>query len=199
MPMCPGPDSTGGATRRAFLAAAAGGITLGGGPLVEAARAGEQPDGSRDVAILNFALGLEYLQAAFYTEAASRLRVRRLNRFAQIVAGHERAHVAYLRRALGGDAMEPPKFAFRDATRRPAAFTDASIALEDLAVQAYNGAAPALSARALAAAARVVSVDARHAAWIRTIDGRDPAAEPTDPGRPAREVAAAIDRLGFSR
>jgi Ferritin-like domain len=186
------------ATRRTFLGAClAGGLGLS----VELdATPSAAATGVRDTDILNYALGLEYLQRAFYEEAVAKGALSGgLARFARVVAGHERAHVDALRRALGHDAAKPPRFVFGRATTDPEAFVPAAIELEDLAVFGYNGAAPALSPNALVAAAQIVSVDARHAAWIRALDGRRPAVKATDPGRSVDQVSASVDRLGFRR
>jgi ferritin-like protein len=49
----------------------------------------------------------------------------------------------------------------------------------------------------LQAAARIVSVDARHAAWIRAIRGRRPASQATDVAKTRRQVLEQVDRTGF--
>ena len=70
--------------------------------------------------------------------------------------------------------------------------TEAAVKLEDLSVVGYNAQAPALSAGALAAAARIVSVEARHAAWIR--DRRhDPAPDASEPIVSAKRVMATLE------
>jgi len=60
-------EAVGGDSRAAFLRKA----TVGGAALLGAVAAAPAADAasSRDVSILNYALTLEYLQAAFYTEA----------------------------------------------------------------------------------------------------------------------------------
>ena len=45
------------------------------------------------------------------------------------------------------------------------------MALEETAVAAYNGQATNLTPKALATAARIASVEARHASWARGIAG----------------------------
>ena len=61
-------------------------------------RAASAADRKADLDVLNYALSLEYLQAAFYTEA-ERLRSLRgeFREQARVVGSHERAHVAALR------------------------------------------------------------------------------------------------------
>jgi hypothetical protein len=54
-----------------------------------------------------------------------------------------------------------------------------------------------LTTGGLRAAARIVSVEARHAAWIRDIAGRPPAAEPTDAAMSERQVRDALRKTGF--
>jgi Ferritin-like domain len=49
------------------------------------------------------------------------------------------------------------------------------VSLEEAGLGVYNGQAVNLTPKTLAAAARVVSVEARHAAWARAIAGKDPA------------------------
>jgi hypothetical protein len=64
-------------------------------------------------------------------------------------------------------------------------------------VSAYNGQAGNLTKPALAVAAQIVSVDARHAGWIRAIRGEDAAPNPTDRALTARQVTQALQRTGF--
>src|SRR4051794_23463974 len=70
-----------------------------------------------DVAILNFALTLEYLEAAFYNEAVAKGKFKGdVGRFARVVRAHENAHVAFLRSALGSAAVKKPTFDFKGTT-----------------------------------------------------------------------------------
>jgi hypothetical protein len=64
-------------------------------------------------------------------------------------------------------------------------------------VETYNGQAANLSPKARATTAGIVSVDARHAAWIRSLAGQVPAPSPVDQGRPADEIQADIEATGF--
>jgi hypothetical protein len=189
-------------SRRRFLgrAAAVGGTIVAGGAVVAALPrlAVSAPSPAQDAEILNFALLLEYIESAFFTEASVRGNLSgELLEFADVVRGHERAHVAFLRGALGGKARKRPTLEFGDATRSPAAFTAAAVALQDLAVAAYNGQAGNLTKGALAAAAKIVSVEARHAGWIRAISGKDPAPAATEKPMTARQATAAVNRTNW--
>ncbi len=183
-------------SRRRFVAGAAG-----GGVLVVAAASGAgllvADESPTAVSPLGLVLRLERLQAAFYGEAAARGELSgELRGFAEVVAGQEDAHVSELT-GLAGD--DPPRdtYTFGSATTDDAAFGDTAALLEDLAVAAYNGVIPALSGARLTAAARIVSVDARHAAWIRAIMGRDPAEDATDAAMTSAQVQAALARTGL--
>ena len=184
--------------RRAIVAGgtlAVGGVVVAGLPRLAASAA---QSAAQDAEIFNFALLLEYTQAAFYGEAVERGELAgELLEFATGVADHERAHVDYLREALGGDARAEPSTDFGEATADPDAFGAAAVTLEDVAVAAYNGQAANLTKDALRAAATIISVDARHAAWIRSIVGQPPAAQAVDEPLSAEEAVARIDATGF--
>jgi rubrerythrin len=201
-PAGPGEESRSSRDDLLRRAAIAGGTVLTGGVLSAGLPrlAASAPSPAQDVQILNLALLLEYLQAAFYRESSQRAFVGgELRRFVDVVAGHEQEHVDFLRDALGGDAREEPRFDFGESTRSDRSVAATSVDLEDLAVSAYNGQAPNLTPDALAAAAEIVSVHARHAAWIRSITGRTPAIQATDQPRTQAQVEAALEATGFLR
>lgn len=192
------------ASRDRFLkrALVAGGTVLAGGALAAGlprlAASAQSPE--QDAEIFNFALLLEQVQAAFYREAADMAELdAELLEFAKVVAEHEREHVGYLRDALGSSAREEPETFFGAATTDPEEFAAAAITLEDLAVAAYNGQAANLTKDALRAAATVVSVDARHAAWIRAIVDQPAASQPVDQPLSMVEALAVLDESGFLR
>jgi rubrerythrin len=190
------------ASRRDLLrrGAVAGGFALSGAALLGWRPEAATPAPSRalDEKIFNFALLLEYLQAGFYTEGLQHGALRgEVRDFAEIVAEHEREHVDYLRRALGGKARTRPVFQFGEATRSQRKFVDAAVLLENIGVAAYNGQAAKLTKPSVAAAAQIVSVEGRHAAWISDIAGRPPAPRAADPGETAAQVTAALRATGF--
>jgi hypothetical protein len=175
-------------------ALAAGAVALGGAARTATGAAPTQ----RDVQVLGFALVLEQFEDLFYKAALDANILRgELRRYAQTVAGHERQHTAFLRKALGSAATPPPQVDLRASVRNARAFTQAAITLEDTAVAAYNGQAANVSPAVLAQAARIVSVEARHAAWIRAIAGEPPAADPVDGALTDAQVVAALKDLGL--
>jgi rubrerythrin len=186
--------------RHALRVAAVGGAVFLGSVLIAGLPrpAVSAPSAAQDVEILNFALVLEHMQSRFYEEAAAAgILEGELNDFVEVVRGHEREHVDYLTEALGERARTAPTFAFGNALADADTFVTAAVALEDLGVAAYNGQATNLTRERLAAAATIVSVDARHAAWIRSLAGQTPARQPTDEPLTLRQAQATIDELGF--
>jgi rubrerythrin len=189
-------------TRREVLrrGAVACGLALGAGAFLSwrPDPALPAPSKALDEKIFDFALLLEYLQAGFYGEAVQHGALRgEVRQFAETVAEHERAHVAYLQKALGSKARKRPTFQFRDATRDERKFLESAVLLENIGVAAYNGQAAKLTKPALSAAAEIVSVEGRHAAWISDIAGKPPAPRAADPGETADQVTAALRATGF--
>lgn len=172
----------------------AGGVLLGGLPEVSPAARSK----AQDVKILNLVLQLEELEAAFYADAEARGALKgELAEFARVVGEHERAHVAFLRKALGNQADPKPTFDFGNTTTDGDRFAATAAMLEDTAVAAYNGQVANLTKPTLKAAATIVSVEARHAAWIRDIVGEPASPQATDTPATARQVQRVIARTGF--
>ena len=181
--------------RGRFLAAAAGTAAVFGG-LASPAR-GAVSKG--DVAILNYALSLEYLQADFYTETERLGAVTgKAARAVRVVGAVERAHVTAFRDLLGAKAIKRPTFDFRGTTENQRAFLKTAVAFEDLAVAAYKGQAHLIKSDAvLAAAVSIHSVEARHAAWMRHLFGIRPAARPFDEAQSKAEILKIVRSTGF--
>lgn len=183
--------------RRALVAGGAvatGGLLAAGLPKLAASA----PSRRQDERILNFALELEYLLAAFYGDAAERGELDgELRRLAQIVGEQERAHVAFLRKALGGDARDEPAFDFGDATADRDRFLQSALLLEETTVSAYIGQGANLTRRRMIPFGRITSVEGRHAAWIRDLLGKNAAPLAADSAKTPKQVEAAIRKTGF--
>ena len=195
----------------AAASAAAGGFVLANKSSPVAAQSVSDGD------ILNFALNLEYLEAQFYLYAATGSGLasnlldgtgtrgeatggRKVNftdplvaQYAREIASDERAHVAFLRSALGTAAVAQPAIdigtapngAFSSAARAaglvgpgqsfdPYAndnnFLLAAYIFEDVGVTAYKGASPLITNKTfLEAAAGILAAEAYHAGLVRTV------------------------------
>ena len=153
-----------GMSRGAFLArgALATGALLGGsavGPFVR--RAVAQETGG-DVDVLNFALTLEHIEAAFYTRAITKGRNMSGDtmRLVREIRDNETAHVDAITqtiKGLGGMPAAAPKVGFGNVFTSEKTFLKLAQTLEDTGVSAYNGAAPSIrSGDVLAAAGSIV-------------------------------------------
>jgi hypothetical protein len=185
-------------TRKDFLLG-----TLAGGGAALATLVLAEPGKSAtktDVAILNYALTLEYLQAGFYTEAERRraLRTKLARQTTRVLGAVERAHVRALKDALGAAAVKRPFFDFGGVTEDEDAFIRTAVAFEDLGTAAYKGQAYRIDSPALlAAAVSIHSVEARHAAWIRYLAGAPPASAAIDEPKSMAEVQRIVASTGF--
>jgi hypothetical protein len=109
-------DQLTGGTRAEFL----GKAVIGGGAMAAALEtpALAQPrNTAKDIAILRFDLGLEYLQAAMYSEAERLGEVSpKTLEWSRVVGANERGHVRAIKALLGPDAIKSPSFNFRGVT-----------------------------------------------------------------------------------
>jgi len=168
------------------------------GRLLQLGDALASPSKAQDAKILQLVLQLEYTQVAFYEQALRQARLTGdLRDFAQTAVEHERQHLAAIRKALGPKAGPKPRFDFGQKTKSAQAFTQAAIDLEDIAVAGYNGQATNLTKGTLAAAAEIVSVEARHAAWARAIAGEVAAPDPVDKPITAQQAARGLREFGL--
>ena len=151
--------------------------------------------------ILNYALTLEYLEAAFYKQAVANAAYGNnpaLKAFAETVADHEAKHVSFLKKALGSAAIKSPTFDFGDTVRDPAKFAATAQVLEDTGVSAYLGQVGNIfQAPVLKAAGTIATVEARHASWIRFINSATPAPSSFDAPKSEKAILKAVGATGF--
>ncbi|MGI8712571.1 MAG: ferritin-like domain-containing protein [Solirubrobacteraceae bacterium] len=149
----------------------------------------------RDRVVLEFALELEQLQAAFYSQALGSGKLSgEAHQFAQLVGSEEQAHLRYLHRALGSEPS-PPRYDFGGAFSDQESFLATAVMLEDTGLASYNGQAENVSPRLLGQVARVILVEARHSAWARSLAGRQPAPVAADVPIGATQARAALRRF----
>ncbi len=194
-----------GHTRASFFvrggALVGGGLALGSLPIAFAGAAGGLSKG--DVKILNYALTLEYLEAAFYAEAVEKGKLTgNAAGFAKLVGAHEAAHVTALKGTLGSQAVKSPKFDFMGTTASNDTFLKTAMTLEDTGVSAYQGQATNIqSPQVLTAAGAILAVEARHASWVRDLIGHggDPSPAPEAFSKPMSmsAVLGAVKGTGF--
>ncbi len=188
--------------RSVFLkrALVVGGAALAGGALAGAPRFVNAQGANADVRALNLALLVEYAEAEFYAQALAAGALKgEVLKFAEQVSAQESEHLAFLKKALGDKADPKPKFDFGDRVKSQDQFAATAAELEDLAVATYNGQATNISRATLEQAAKIVSVEARHAAWIRSIVGEPPAPDATDTPQTEDQVLDALTGLGLKR
>jgi hypothetical protein len=204
-----------GDTRLSFLrkSAVAGGAVVSGGAVLGAfapgalAAGGGRPPasfGKGDIGILNYALTLEYLEAAFYNgaTAANMSLSPQAAAFLKVVTKDENAHVAFLKSALGSKAAKTPKFDFKGANTSPEMFMKTAQVLENTGVHAYSGQALNIKKAAyVKAALSILTIEARHASVIGLLN--DPTGEMIAPDGPfdtpftASKVLTAVKGTGF--
>ncbi|KAH8839444.1 hypothetical protein MCOR27_005642 [Pyricularia oryzae] len=142
--------------------------------------AADPAGGLTDVDILQFALTLEHLEAAFYQQGFAKFPAAQFQALGATpqqvtdllgVGASEQAHVTFLQSAIaqaGTKPVQPCKYNFK--------FTDAAgmlgtaSVLESVGVSAYLGAAPLVKDKSiLSAAGSILTIEARHQTAINIV------------------------------
>ncbi len=166
---------TGGSTALAAFLAACGSDSdtttmMAGG----SAKTGTEKFGKGDIGILNYALTLEYLEAAFYADVAKSglfkgSDLETIRKFGDEEAEHVTALIGFVKQ-MGGTPAPKPKteFPLKNAT----SVLELAAEVENIGAAAYLGqAANIKGAAVLAAALSIHSVEGRHAAALNTLLG----------------------------
>lgn len=134
--------------------------------------------GSGDVGVLNYAYALEQLEAAFYAQVISNAGFNTAFPDAAeraaltAIAKHEAIHRDFFKAAIPAASAIPaltPKWGNLNFGNRTQVL-DTAKTFEDLGVAAYNGAGALIQDPTyLLLAGKIVSVEARHAAFIRDL------------------------------
>jgi hypothetical protein len=180
-----------------------GGTILGSGALLgglpNLAGAATKKSAKNDVKIANYALTLEYLEAAFYLEAINKGALSgTVLDAAAIVSDHETTHVKTIKKALGKAAVKEPAFDFQGTTEDSAKFLATASVLEDTGVAAYLGqVGNILNPAILALAGSILTVEARHASRLRDLNGEKFAPAAFDKPKSMAAILKAVKKTGF--
>jgi hypothetical protein len=131
--------------------------------------------GSGDLAIVNYALTLEYLEDQFYAKViASGLFSGKNLQVIKTFGAEEHEHTLALHKVAMQLGMPASKPVGRFPLGSAAAVTKLAATVENLGAAAYLGQAPNIKDKQILAAALAIhSVEARHAATLNAVLGKD--------------------------
>jgi rubrerythrin len=205
-------------SRRDFFANAAAVLATAG--VVSKLEA--QTTGGGDLDILNFALRLERLEAAFYTQGLAKFsatdfanaafakplstaQLGNVYGYFQAIQQQEMTHVAQISGIIqqaGGTAVPQDCYAFSlygpDLTtlKTVDSFVAVAMVLENTGVMAYDGAIALVTSPALrTAAATIATVEARHAAYLNELNGVSPFPAAFDTAATATDILTAASKF----
>lgn len=171
-----------------------------------------------DIDILNYARLLEFLEADFYRQGLDNISERdlvcsdpiqefgdpiqdRVYDDLQTILEHEETHAEVLGATiedLGGEPIDEPEFEFGTAVENPAEFLALGAVLEDTGVGAYAGAGavlPRFNEDLVPPALSIHSVEARHASFLRVLNGEIGFPAPFDQPLSPAEVKEAASQF----
>jgi rubrerythrin len=170
------------------------------------------PTTPSDVDLLNYALTLENIEAAFYVQGLTKLTAgdfaassllgalgssvsSKVVDYLKIIRDDEVAHVSTITtviKALGGTPVPAcPSYNFTYTTADD--FLRLAVTLEETGVAAYDGAIALIKTAELrTAAATIATVEARHAGYLNLLAGNIPFPNPFDPTKTQAEITTII-------
>ena len=168
--------------------------------------------GVSDLDILNYALVLERLEYEFYRKNLQRFSEQQIEGASifegfgnevrsqiydnlVLIRNHEKTHVETLKsviKSLGGTPVGDSEYDF--GVNSVEDFISIAQTLEDTGVMAYDGAIAYIDRPGLqTASATIATVEARHAAYLRLLNGEVPFPEPFDEPKAPRRVCELVD------
>lgn len=198
-------------SRRSFLKKMLAGGALATGALASPLGLPKALAGGGDLDVLNYALTLEHLEAAFYRDGIANFsrkdfeayNVGSLDTYDAflLIRDHELEHVRTLTAVitnLGGTPVGECTYNFGDAFTDPNSFVETAQTLENTGVTAYDGAINLISnPDLLTAGATIATVEARHASYLNLIAGDIPFPAAFDTPRTMQQILDIINNAGF--